>query len=57
MISAKRAKKEFKTRDRDRAAGRRPAAKCPDCGKPVGSRSKACPACGTALDPASIRHA
>jgi len=30
---------------------------CPSCGRPVGIRSKACPACGTALDPSAIRRA
>jgi uncharacterized OB-fold protein len=44
-------KKRGKTKDRGLPA------KCPSCGKPVGSPSKVCPACGAILDPAAIRDA
>jgi len=40
----------------DRANAPGDPAKCPSCGRPVGARSKACPACGAVLDPASVRQ-
>jgi hypothetical protein len=41
------------------AKGRRrdSARKCPSCGRPVGGRSKTCPACGANIDPGATHQA